>query len=151
MDQEGESSQHFEMPSNFRRKMTLEQAKIAALENQQAAMQNQQAVMQNQQAVMQRLLEGITEKRNILQVNDRRSPVVTNEAEFDTSGGVSSSSDEDSYHHKRRYKDELRDLNLELPEYDGSLDPEVFRQWLTRCNRIFEQKENCLLFILAHL
>ena len=42
---------------------------------------------------------------------------------------------------KKKKRDIIQSLKLELPEFDGDLDPKVVIEWMARCDRIFEVKE----------
>ena len=55
-----------------------------------------------------------------------------------------SSSDENDPRRRRRrgkHKDDDRSLRLDVPEFNGSLDPDVFLDWLRRIERFFVFRE----------
>jgi hypothetical protein len=49
--------------------------------------------------------------------------------------------EEEVYSNHTRHEDDDRGLKLEIPEFDGKHDPDVFLEWLRSVERIFEYKE----------
>jgi len=52
-----------------------------------------------------------------------------------------SEEEEDSALRNYKSKDDDRGLRLDIPEFDGSMKPEVFLEWLQRIERIFDYKD----------
>jgi len=111
---------------------------------------NQNVEMANQNNYLRRQLgDSLTQKRRELRSSSSSRPPgsVREEAEREDerepqSGG--SSSEGDSRRHPRRgrrHPSNLNDFKVDIPEFEGKLDPDDFLEWMQTIERIFEYKE----------
>ena len=77
--------------------------------------------------------------------NQRRRRQRCQEVEGNSSNEASSESGESDasnqrYGRHRRQHDDFRDVKIEPPDYEGSLDPEDYLEWVQSIERVFEAK-----------
>jgi len=104
-------------------------------------------LQQNYQALSQEVTNMSTELREVL-AHLRRDP---GGGRGRTPRGVSPSSHSSSSHEElrprrerrltRQPNDDLRDMRIDLPEFEGNLNPDLFIEWIQAIERFFEIKE----------
>ncbi|XP_057248314.1 uncharacterized protein LOC130590267 [Beta vulgaris subsp. vulgaris] len=112
--------------NQFKRGMNLSEARLVGVENQIATLSEQMA---NLMTVVREGFRGPL----------RRENVEDEGVAYDSSEEVVSESSRTR--RKPQKKDDFRDIKLEVPEFDGNLNPDVYLEWVSRCERIFELKE----------
>ena len=70
----------------------------------------------------------------------QRTMAGTPPVEEELEGSPESSSDADEYRRERRNSGDDREIKVDLPDFNGSLDPNDFIDWLHEIERVFEFK-----------
>jgi len=81
---------------------------------------------------------------NRKEIQSSHSTSGTGSAEEDTNNNPLASSDEDEERRPRRTrrdKQPYMDFKVEIPEFEGRLDPDEFLEWINTAERVFKYKE----------
>ncbi|KAI9107439.1 hypothetical protein K1719_021476 [Acacia pycnantha] len=117
--------------------------------------QNQNMRCDQQLANLENHIEEICQTlANLVQGNHhgcrRHSRSTHSRSNQDSSASDPSASSNESIPHDRRrrkFQDDFRDVKIEHPEFDGSLNPDIYLNWVRSIERTFEAKdfddENC--------
>ena len=123
--------------------MTLEEKFEALMKNYEALRQQHEEIKGQNEYFKRQLGESLKQKRKEIR-SSRSSNSSDSEQEARATLCLSSSSDEEAYGRMRRGRRTTShhgDIRVEIPEFEGRLDPDEFLEWLQTVERIFDYKE----------